>query len=347
MKAVILEGERDVKVGDVPDPELPGPDGVVVRVEKSAICGSDLHFYHGSIPVIGVRLGHEFIGTVAETGADVRTVQTGDRVLVSGVIGCGRCPACLRRDPVVCTGGGPKVFGSSLDLPGGQAEAVAVPAADTSVLKIPDEITDEQAVLLTDILPTGYLGAQMADIRPGSTVAVFGCGPVGLMTLHCVSLFGPGRVLAVDMLPERRARAEALGAEPIDPSEGGSVAQIMDRTGGRGADCVIEAIGADQTIIDSLMSSAPGGTVSVIGVSMNLALPIPFPLILFKRLTVRAALASIPMTWEALVPLVASGKIEPDDVFTHRMGLSQAADAYRMFDAREDGVGKVLLDPSA
>ncbi len=346
MKAVILEGERDVKVGDVPDPELSGPDGVIVRVERSAICGSDLHFYHGSVAVPGVRLGHEFIGSVIETGSDVRTLQKSDRVLVSGVIGCGRCAACLARDPVVCRNGGPKVFGSSLDLPGGQAEAVAVPAADTSTLKVPENITDEQAVLLTDILPTGYLGAQMADIRPGSTVAVFGCGPVGLMTLHCVSLFGPGRVLAIDTLPERRARAEALGAEPIDPADGGSVAQIMGRTGGRGADCVIEAIGADQTIVESLMSAAPGGTVAIIGVSMNLALPIPFPLILFKRLTVRAALASIPMTWDALVPLVASGKITPDDVFTHKMGLSEAAAAYRMFDAREDGVGKVLLDPA-
>ena len=346
MKAVILEGKRDIKVGDFPDPVLTGPDGVVVRVERSAICGSDLHFYHGALDVPGVRLGHEFIGSVIETGSDVRTLQKGDRVLVSGVIGCGRCTACLARDPVVCRNGGTKVFGASLELPGGQAEAVAVPAADTTTLKIPEEITDEQAVLLTDILPTGYLGAQMAEIRPGSTVAVFGCGPVGLMTLHCVSLFGPGRVLAIDMLPERRARAEALGAEPIDPSDGGSVGQIMDRTGGRGADCVIEAIGADQTIIDSLLSAAPGGNVSIVGVSLNLALPIPFPLILYKRLTVRAALASIPTTWEALVPLVASGKITPDDVFTHKLGLSEAAEAYRMFDAREDGIGKVLLDPA-
>ena len=145
-----------------------------------------------------MRLGHEFIGTVEETGPDVRTLAKGDRVLVSGVIGCGRCAACLARDPVVCRGGGSQVFGARLDLPGGQAEAVAVPHADPFCLKIPEGVTDEQAVLLTDILPTGYLGAQRADIRPGSTVAVIGLGPVGLLALRCAQLFSPARVFAVD-----------------------------------------------------------------------------------------------------------------------------------------------------
>ncbi|HYZ91164.1 MAG TPA: alcohol dehydrogenase catalytic domain-containing protein [Actinomycetota bacterium] len=257
MKAVVLEGERSVSVTDVPDPELPGPDGVLVKVDKTGICGSDLHLYHGALGGQGVRLGHEFIGTITEVGGDVRTVRTGDRVLVSGVIGCGRCVACLARDPIVCRNGGLRVFGTSTDLPGGQAEAAGVPAADTSVLKIPDGVTDEQAVLLTDILPTGYLGALRADIRPGATVAVIGCGPVGLMTLRCVWMFGPGRVFAVDLVAERRARAEALGAEPIDPAEGGSVAQIMDRTGGWGADSVVEAVGADQSISDAIMCAAP------------------------------------------------------------------------------------------
>ncbi len=346
MKAVVLEGERNVVVTDVPDPELTGPDGAIVHVEKTGICGSDLHLYHGTLGGHGVRLGHEFIGTITEVGSDVRTVHRGDRVVVSGVIGCGRCVACLARDPVVCRNKGLRVFGTSADLHGGQAEAAAVPAVDTSVLKIPDGITDEQAVLLTDILPTGYLGALRADIRPGSTVAVIGCGPVGLMTLRCVPLFGPGRVFAVDFVSERRARAEALGAEPIDPADGGAVAQIIGRTGGWGADSVIEAVGADQSIQDAIMCAAPGGTVSIIGVSLNMALPIPQPLVLLKRLTLRSTLASIPSTWDALVPLVLSGKIEPDDVFTHRMGLSEAPEAYRLFDARSDGVSKVLLDPT-
>ncbi|MEX0873497.1 MAG: alcohol dehydrogenase catalytic domain-containing protein [Actinomycetota bacterium] len=346
MKAVVLEGERSVSVSDVPDATLPGPDGAVVKVEKTGICGSDLHLYHLTMGGQGVRLGHEFIGTITDVGADVHTVRAGDRVLVSGVIGCGRCVACLARDPSVCRKGGTRVFGTTLDLPGGQAEAVGVPAADSAMLKIPEKVTDEQAVLLTDILPTGFLGARMADIKPGASVVVIGCGPVGLMALRCVSLFGAGRVLAVDMVPERRARAEALGAEPVDPADGGTPAQIMARTNGWGAEAVIEAVGADQTILDAIMCAAPGATVAVIGANMNLALPIPMALLFFKRLTLRSTLASVPSTWDALVPLVSSARIQPDEVFTHKMGLSEAAEAYRMFDAREDGVGKVLLDPA-
>jgi len=345
MRAVVLQGERSVAVEQVPDPSLPGPDGAIVTVDRTAICGSDLHLYHGAMGGPGIRLGHEFVGTVAEVGADVRTIDVGDKVLVSGLIGCGHCTACLARDPILCTNGGPKVFGTTADLHGGQAEAAAVPAADAFALKIPEGVTEEQSVLLTDILPTGYLGALRADIRPGATVAVIGLGPVGVFALQCAQLFGPSQVYAVDMVPDRLARAEQLGAEPIDASNGGTVPQLMERTKGRGVDCVIEAVGSDQTILDALMSAGPGGTVSVVGVSMNLRFPTPLPLLLFRRLTFRVTLAAIPSTWDALLPLVAQGKLHPEDVFTHRMGLSDAADAYRIFDNREDGVLKVLLDP--
>lgn len=345
MRAVVLQGERSITVDDVPDPTLPGPDGAIVTVDRTAICGSDLHLYHGAMGATGVQLGHEFVGTIAEVGPEVRTHAVGDRVLVSGVIGCGRCAACLARDPVLCRTG-PQVFGTGADLPGGQSEAAAVPAADLFALAIPEGVTTEQSVLLTDILPTGYLGAQRADITPGSTVVVIGLGPVGVFALQCAQLFGPARILAVDVVPDRLARAEALGAEPVDASDGSAVAQILERTGGRGATSVIEAVGADQTILDSVMVAAPGGTVSVIGVNLNFALPIPMPLLLMRRLTLRVTIASIPSTWDALLPLVAAGRLHPEDVFTHRMGLSDAAEAYRLFDAREDGVLKVLLDPS-
>ena len=347
MRAVVLQGERSVSVENVADPSLPGPDGAIVTIDRTAICGSDLHLYHGAMGAKGVQLGHEFVGTIAEVGPDVRTLDIGDRVLVSGVVGCGRCTACLARDPVACTNGGPKVFGTNLDLAGGQAEMAAVPAADAFALKIPEGITDEQSVLLTDILPTGYLGARMAAIRPGSTVAVIGLGPVGVFALQCAQLFGPARVFAVDMVPDRLARAEALGAEPIDASKGGTVPQIFERTKGRGVDAVIEAVGSDQTILDALLSAAVGGTVSIIGVSLNLGFSMPLPLLLMRRLTLRSTLASIPSTWDALLPLVANGRLHPEDVFTHRMGLSDAEDAYRIFDNREDGVLKVLLDPKA
>lgn len=346
MRAVVLQGEREVSVDDVPDAGVPGPDGLLLRVDRTAICGSDLHLYHGPMVRPGVRLGHEFVGTVEDVGSDVVTVHKGDRVLVSGVIGCGRCTACRAGDPVVCRNNGMQTFGTSLELAGGQAEAVAVPAADASVLAIPEGITDEQAVLLTDILPTGYLGAQRADISPGDVVVVIGLGPVGVFALQCAQLHGPSRILAVDMVPERLARAEQLGAEPIDATGGDTVAKVYEATGGWGADSVIEAVGADQSVTDAILCAAPGATVSVIGVNLNLALPYPMPIALMKRLTFRVTVASIPRTWPALVPLVAAGRIHPEDVFTHRMGLSQAAEAYRTFEAREDGVLKVLLDPA-
>jgi threonine dehydrogenase-like Zn-dependent dehydrogenase len=325
---------------------MPGPDGLLLRVASTAICGSDLHLYHGATGLPGLHLGHEFIGTVDEVGSAVTTVAAGDRVLVSGVIGCGACEACRAGDVVVCQRNGLRVFGTSLELPGGQAEAVAVPAADSSVVRIPEGITDEQAVLLTDILPTGYLGAQRADITPGDVVVVIGLGPVGVFALQCAQLYGPSRVLAVDMVPDRLARAAELGAEPIDASDGGAVARVLDATGGRGAPAVIEAVGADQTIGDAILCAAPGGTVSVIGANLNLALPIPMPILLMRRLTLRVTLASIPTTWAALFPLVAGGTLRPEEVVTHRLGLSEAAEGYRVFDAREDGVLKVLLDPS-
>ena len=347
MRGVVLQGERDVRVEDVPDAVLPGPDGLLLRVERTAICGSDLHLYHGGLlGTPGVHLGHEFIGTVEDLGNEVRSVRKGDRVLVSGVIGCGRCEPCRAGDPILCRTAMPTAFGTSLALDGGQAEAVGVPAADASVLRIPDEITDEQAVLLTDILPTGFLGAQRADIEPGDTVVVIGLGPVGVFALQCARLYGPARILAVDMVPDRLVRAEQLGAEPIDATGGNTVAAVLEATGGRGADAVIEAVGADQSISDAIFCAAPGATVSVIGVSLNLALPLPMPILLFRKLTLRATYASIPSTWSTLVPLVASGRIHPEEVFTHRMGLSEAAEAYRIFDAREDGVLKVLLDPT-
>lgn len=347
MRAVVLQGERSVTVEDVPDPKVGRPDSAIVAVERTAICGSDLHLYHSPhLGGLGIRLGHEFIGTVVEAGPDVRTLRKGDRVLVSGVIGCGRCAACLGRDPVVCRNDQVAVFGVSPLLPGGQAEAVEVPAADAFALPVPAEISPEQAVLLTDILPTGFIGAQRADIRPGATVAVIGLGPVGMLALQATQLWGPARVLAVDRDPERLARAAKLGAEVVDASVASTVDQVRELTGGRGAESVIEAVGADQTVIDAFHSAAPGGTVSVIGANLNPALPFSMAEAFMRRLTLRVSLASIPSTWEALVPLVASGKLHPEEVFTHRLPLSSAADAYRIFDNHEDGVLKVLLDPT-
>jgi threonine dehydrogenase-like Zn-dependent dehydrogenase len=174
---------------------------------------------------------------------------------------------------------------------------------------------------------------------------VVGLGPVGILALQCAALYGPARILAVDMVPERLARAEALGAEPIDASQAPGSAQVFDATGGRGAESVIEAVGADATVLDALSCVATGGTVSVVGVNLNLALPFPMALVFLKSLTLRAVFAPIPGTWSALVPLVQAGKLRLVDTFTHRLPLSQAAEAYELFDSRRDGVLKVLLDP--
>jgi threonine dehydrogenase-like Zn-dependent dehydrogenase len=222
---------------------------------------------------------------------------------------------------------------------------MAVPFADVFALRIPERVADEDAVLLTDILPTGYVGASRANIRPGATVVVVGLGPVGIMALRCASLFGPARILAVDVVPERLARAERLGAEPVDARIAPGAAQVMDATGGRGADSVIEAVGADATVLDALSCAAPGGTVSIVGVNLNLALPFPMGLVFLKSLTVRAVFAPIPSTWPFLVPLLQSGRLELDDTFTHRMELGRVAEAYELFDSRTDGVLKVLLLP--
>jgi alcohol dehydrogenase len=346
MRATVLNGPRDVSLQTVPDPVLPGPEGIIVTVERTAICGSDLHLFHDAPTGIGIQLGHEAIGTVAEVGPHVRNFTPGDRVLVSGVIGCGTCGPCLAGQPNVCLNDKAAAFGTMPDLPGGQAEAMAVPFADLFALRIPENIADEEAVLLTDILPTGYLGALRASIRPGATVAVIGLGPVGIMALQCAALFGPARILAVDQVPERLARAERLGAEPIDAASVSGAAQVMEATGGRGADSVIEAVGADATVLDAVSCAASGGTVSIVGVNLSLALPFPMGLVFLKSLTVRTIFAPVPGTWPSLVPLVQAGRLQLVDTFTHRMQLSQVAEAYDLFDSRRDGVLKVLLLPN-
>ena len=346
MRAAVLAGPGDVRVEQVPDPVLPGPSGVIITVARTAICGSDLHLYHSAPTGTGIQLGHEAIGTVVEAGADVRTVRPGDRVLVSGFIGCGTCRPCLAGQPNVCGNGAGAALGTTLDLPGGQSEALAVPFADSFVLPIPDGMADEEAVALTDILPTGYLGAARADIRPGSTVAIVGLGPVGIMALQCARLFGPARILAIDMVPERLARAERLGAEPIDARQAPAAEQVRAATAGKGAESVIEAVGADASVLDAVSCAAPGGTVSIVGVNLTMTLPFPMGVVFLNSLTLRAVVAGIPGTWPALVPLVQSGRFTLAETFTHHMGLSRAPEAYQLFDSRGDGVLKVLLDPN-
>ncbi len=341
MQHVMIEGAGRVNVVDAPDPGVPGRDGAVVSVDATAICGSDMHFYDGDIDLgVGIPVGHEFLGTVTEVGPDVARVRVGDRVLTASVTGCGVCDGCATGDPVLCVEG-PKVFGSGM-LPGGQATAVAVPAADFQLLRIPEWMGDEAALLLTDNLATGWGGAQRADIPPGGTVVVLGLGAVGLCAVRCALALGAARVLAVDPVAGRRSRAADSGAEPV---EGPTVESVLEATGGRGADAVIDAVASDATLDDALGSVRAGGTVSVVGVHDLEPYPLPALATLFRSVTLRMTTAPVHRTWKELVPLVRNGRIRTDGIFTHEFALADAAAAYAAVAERSAACVKVLLRP--
>ena len=341
MRTVMIDGVHSVDVVSAPDPVPPGPDGVVIEVDATAICGSDLHFYDGDIPVgDGIAPGHEFLGTVVEAGPEVTRFAVGDRVLTASVAGCGHCVGCEAGDPVLCDEG-PRVFGSGM-LPGGQATAVAVPSADFQLMSIPEGIDDEAALLLTDNLGTGWAGAQRADIPPGGTVAVIGLGAVGLCAVRAALALGADRVLAVDPVQGRRDRAEAFGATPV---VGPTVEAIMEATGGRGADSVIDAVALDATLDDAFASVRGGGTISVIGVHDLQPYPLPVLMGLFRNMTLRMTTAPVHRTWGELLPLLQDGSMSTDGIFTHEFALDDAADAYAAVAARSADCVKVLMRP--
>ena len=339
MRAVVVEGQGQVAVQDVPDPELPGPDGAVVQVSASAICGSDMHFYDGDLPFFPVAVGHEVVGTVVEAGADLRGVAVGDRVLVASVAGCGRCAGCATGDPVTCVQG-PKVFGAG-ELGGGQAELLAVPAADFQLLKVPEGVDDEAALLLTDNLGTGWAGAARADIPPGGTVVVLGLGAVGLCAVRAALFQGAGRVLAVDPVAGRRERAVASGALALD---GPTVESVLEATGGLGADSVIDAVATDSSLADAFGAVRAGGTVSVIGVHNLEPWPLPVLMGVFRSITLRMTTAPVHRTWRDLVPLVQHGRLDTSGIFTHVHDLADAAAAYARVAERSADCVKVRFD---
>ena len=341
MRNVVITGPGAVEVREAPDPVLPGPDGAVVAVESAAICGSDLHFYDGDLPVgDGLAVGHEFIGTVVEIGDEVSTVAVGDRVLAASVTGCGRCEGCATGNPVTCLRG-MQIFGSGV-LGGGQATAVAVPGADFQLLRIPDGVDDEAALLLTDNLSTGWIGAKKADIPPGGTVVVIGLGAVGLCAVRAAFAHGAGTVLAVDPVAGRRARAVDSGATALD---GPTVGMVLEHTDGRGADSVIDTVALDATLDDALTCVRADGTVSVLGVHGLDPYPMPILMALVRSLTLRMTTAPIQQTWTDLLPLVTSGALRTDGIFTDRYPLAEAADAYAAVAARNPQCVKVILEP--
>lgn len=257
MKAVVFHGVGDIRLDDVPEPQIQEPTDAIVRVTASAICGTDLHMIRGTQAEMkpGTILGHEGVGIVEQTGPEVQHIKVGDRVVATSTIACGQCDYCKQGRYALCDRANPKGPQAGISLFGGtesngsfnglQAEKARIPFADTVLVKLPDEISDDQAILLSDILPTAYFGAELAQIQQGNVVAVFGCGPVGQFIITCAQLMGAGRIFAVDTIPSRLEMARAQGAEVIDFNVDNPVTTIQKLTGGIGADRVIDAVGVD------------------------------------------------------------------------------------------------------
>lgn len=353
MKAIVYQGHKQVSYLNVPDPGIQAPTDAVVRIERTAICGSDLHIYHGPTreEVGEFTLGHEFLGTVEDVGSDVRRFRKGDRVLVSCTIGCGGCALCdenLYSGCMVNTATGPvtNVFGSPLN-PGGQAEGVKVPFADTNLFRIPGGLEDEQVLFLTDILPTGYMGADLAEVSPGDTVVVIGCGPVGVFAQLSALIRGAATVIAVDLDEGRLEKARARGCRPLNPSRESLNEVAMSLTDGRGADCAIEAVGKPGTVQAALECVRSGGRVAVIGViAGGEQIAIDFlPVVMGKNMTIRSGIVNPQYYIPRLMPMIEQGRLDPTEIITHRLALSDGPRGYEIFDNHEEGVLKVVMTP--
>lgn len=346
MRGIVFHGPNDVRVETVADPGLQDRRSAVVRVTRASICGSDLHVVHGAVPAEpGVVIGHECVGIVEAVGADVRRFRTGERVIVPGVAGCGDCEPCRRGYPVGCIAFPNKVYGLSSALPGAQAELVAVPNADVNLYPTPADLTDEQVLFLTDIMPTGYYAVENAAIKPGQVVVIIGCGPVGLFALLSAQLFGPAAVLAVDRVAYRLEKARGFGAIPVDATRGDVHQRVMEATDGQGAHAVIEAVGAPETVHLAFELVRTGGVVSVVGVLIQQDFAFPMGTAFMKDLTFRVGLVNVPRFIPALVPLIRSGRLDPMALISHHLPLADGERAYRLFDRREDGCLKVALEP--
>ena len=392
MKALCWEGTKDVRVEHVPDPQILNPRDAIIRVTATAICGSDLHLYHGYIPTMqsGDILGHEFMGEVVEVGSAVKNLAVGDRVVVPFTIACGRCFFCQRDLWSLCDNSNPnsavadKLYGHSGSglfgyshmyggYAGGQAEYVRVPFADIGPFKVPENLTDEQVLFLTDILPTGYMAAENCDIKPGDVVAVWNCGPVGQFAIQSAWWCGAERVIAIDHFPDRLAMAASYGrAETINFDEQPVAETLEYMTGGRGPDACIDAVGleAHGTSIDALYDRAKakvylatdrihalrqaiyccrkGGVVSIPGVYGGLLDKLPFGAAFAKGLRFEMGQTHVHRYLEPLLKrIVGNGApgFDPSYIISHRFALDDAPAAYEMFSKQQNECLKVVLKP--
>ncbi|MEU6775191.1 alcohol dehydrogenase catalytic domain-containing protein [Streptomyces sp. NPDC046759] len=349
MKALTYHGPHDIRFEDVPDPAVTSPTDAVIQVTTAGICGSDLHIYggHGFTSETGYTPGHECVGVVVDTGDRVARFKPGDRVLVPASVGCTQCGTCAKGLTARCERAHAPTdlcYGVSPHLPGSQAQFVGVPHADVNLVHLPEGISDEAAVVLTDNAPTAWYGCRRARIQPGETVLVIGLGPVGLMAAQAAFVMGAARVLGVDLVAERRAFAETLGVESVGGED--ARAAVREMTAGRGPDAVVEAVGSDATIGLALKAVRQAGRVSVVGVSQSKAFPFHMELAQIKELEFAIGLCSIHYELPALIPLAQAGRITPEAVVSHHFALSDGPAAYELFSNRTAGVRKILLDPS-
>jgi threonine dehydrogenase-like Zn-dependent dehydrogenase len=389
MKALCWYGTNDVRILRVPDPKILNPRDAIIKVTLTAICGSDLHLLDGFIPTMkrGDILGHEFMGEVVEVGRENKKLKVGDRVIVPFTIACGRCYFCERELFSACDNSNPNAWiqeeaygfsGSGLfgyshmmgGYAGGQAEYVRVPFADVGPYKVPEGLSDEQVLFLTDIFPTGYMAAENCNITPGDTVAVWGCGPVGQFCIASAWLLGAGRVIGIDREPERLMMAADRGkADVIDLTKTDVYEALKEMTGGRGPDACIDAVGMEahgNTIGDwydkaktatmmatdrlgalrqAIHSCRKAGTVSIPGVYGGLLDKVPLGAAFNKGLTMKMGQTHVHRYLPQLMDRVVRGEIDPSYVITHRLKLSDAPGAYKTFRDKKDGCIKVVLRP--
>ena len=389
MKALCWHGTSDIRCDTVPDPRLEGPEDIVIKVTSCAICGSDLHIFNGVIPQMrsGDIIGHETLGEVVDIGSDVRDLKIGDRVVIPFTISCGECRFCRRGEYSACERSNPDfqkaktlwgnspagLFGYSHLLggyAGGQAEYMRVPYANTGPCKIPAGMSDDQALFLSDIFPTGYMAADFCNIEPGDTIAIWGCGPVGQFAIRSAKMLGAERVLAVDTIPERLQMARDGGAETIDFMAEDVYERVMELTKGVGADSCIDAVGTEpnsMASIDSMVDRVKAaaylatdrphvlrqaihccrnfGTVSVVGVYGAFVDKIPFGSAINRGLTFRMAQTPVQRYLPELLKRIEDGQIDPSFVITDRGRLEDGPDLYRKFRDRKDGCVKVVLNP--
>ncbi len=344
MRAVTFQAPGEVVIEEKSEPELVAADDAVVRVEASGICGSDLHIYHGRVPVEqGFTIGHEFVGTVLAAGDEVERAGVGDRVLGCFHTACATCAACLRSDYHRCERGRTFGHGSKLgDLQGAQAEQLLVPRANLTLRRVPAGMSDEVALFAGDVMGTGYHAVAHAGVRAGDTVAVLGLGPVGLCAVQAARASGAARVFAIDSVGARLAMAERFGATPLHLEEDEPKKAVRGQTEGRGVDVVVDAVGDPGPLAMAVSLCRDAGTVSGIGAYAGQG-EVPLGLAWLKGLTLRLGLANVIAHVDRVLGLLEAGTLDPSPLVTHRMKFDQAAEAYELYDNRE--ALKVVLTP--